>query len=382
MAVDKKTKQNFLLIAFGVLLYALLNNATVLSQLVGSLWTLVYPVALGFILAFILNVPMAGLERRAEKLTSRWKKRPNESAVSLCCLLITILGVLLVVAATMALLIPSLTESLVSLYDLVMSKWPEWSEVLRARNVDTSTINNFLNSLDAKNLLQSLTSGAGSLITTTVGAMSSLVSSLANIVLALIIACYVLLSKKTLCRQAKKLTRAYLPKKVAEYLIRAAGLVNTTYSRFFSGQCVEACILALMMFLFLTVFGMPYAALVAVLAAVCAFIPYIGSFVSCAVGAFLVLLVSPEQVLWFILLYIAVQFVENQFIYPHVVGSSVGLSPLWTLIAVLIGGNLMGVLGMVFFIPLVSVFQTLLTERTRRILREKDILSGDPPEKT
>jgi len=191
------------------------------------------------------------------------------------------------------------------------------------------------------------------------------------VLIALIIAIYVLLSKKDLARQVKRLLDAELKEKDVKYLCHVGSLVNGTYSKFLSGQCLEACILGGLIFIVFGIIGIPYASLIGVLTAVCAFVPYIGAFLSCAVGAFLVLLANPSQVILCVVVYFIVQFIENQFIYPQVVGTSVGLSPLWTLIAVFAGGQLMGLFGMIFFIPLTAVFVTLLREHTDALLAKK-----------
>ena len=128
------------------------------------------------------------------------------------------------------------------------------------------------------------------------------------------------------------------------------------------------------MFVAFCIFRLPYAGLVAMLTGVCAFVPYIGAFFSCGVGVLLTLIANPSQAILCFIVYQVVQFIENQFIYPHVVGNSVGLSPLWTLMAVMIGGKLFGLIGMIFFIPLVAVIYTLVREYTNKKLKEKKIL--------
>ena len=145
-----------------------------------------------------------------------------------------------------------------------------------------------------------------------------------------------------------------------------------------TGQCLEACILGGLIFVVFSILGIPYSALIGVLTAVLAFLPYVGAFFACALGMFLVLLAQPSKVLVCLIAYLAVQFVENQLIYPHVVGTSVGLSPLWTLIAVLVGGKLLGLFGMIFFIPLTAVLVTLLKEYTHYKLDKKNLIVTSP----
>ena len=153
-----------------------------------------------------------------------------------------------------------------------------------------------------------------------------------------------------------------------------ARLVENTYSKFLSGQCIEAIILGSLMFIAFSIFRLPYAGLIAILTTVCAFIPYVGAFVSCGVGVLLTLLNDPIQAILCFIVYEVVQFIENQFIYPRVVGTSVGLSPLWTFIAVLIGGKLFGIVGILFFIPLTSVIYSLVRDVTNIKLRKRDVL--------
>lgn len=148
-------------------------------------------------------------------------------------------------------------------------------------------------------------------------------------------------------------------------------LAHDTYAKFLSGQCVEVMILGTLIFLSFSVAGIPYAGLTAVLTAAFAFVPYIGGFLSCAFGILFTLLAAPNKALLCLIVYQATQFVENQFIYPHVVGNSVGLSPFWTLLAVLLGGKLFGVLGMIFFIPLMALVSQLLHESIERRLHTR-----------
>jgi len=376
--VKKSMRPYYFLVAFAIVLYAVLMNGSLVAKVFTGLWTIVYPVAVGFILAFILNVPMAGFERLLSKLSGKTKKPAKPQLIAVISLILTILAVLLVVALVIVLVIPSLVDSVTSLYNLIINKWPEWAAYFSQYDIDTSRVTQWLESLDLKNLLSQVTSGAGSIISTTVGAVSTVVSSLVSFSLSAVIACYVLLSKKTLTRQATKLVKAFCKPKLADRVLHTAGLTHRTFARFLSGQCLESSILGILIFIALAVFGIPYSGLIGVLTAVCAFIPYIGAFISCAIGAFLVLLTSPDQVIWCIVIYLVVQFVENQFIYPHVVGSSVGLSPLWTLVAVIIGGNFMGILGMIFFIPVVAVLMELLSEFTNNALRKKQAQNSRP----
>ena len=375
--MDKKLKHNFLLVAFGVALYAILMNIGAVYNLLGNILKLSLPVVIGFVLAFILNVPMKGFEKLFFKLSEKLKKEPKKKLISIISLCLTLICVIFVIAIIATMLIPELISSIESLYKLIVKKAPEGIEMLKSYDIDTTKISEWLSSFNFETLIGKITNSAGTIITSVVGFASSAVSGVSQFLISIIIAIYILLSKDKLSCQIKILMDAHLKKKTADKIYHICRLINDTYSKFLSGQCIEACILGVLIFISFSIFRMPYASLIGVLTAVCAFVPYIGAFASCFVGAFLILLVNPSQVVICVIVYLVVQFIENQFIYPNVVGTSVGLSPLWTLIAVLIGGSLMGLFGMIFFIPLCAVLLTLLKEHTNRVIEKKKTLSQE-----
>ena len=375
--MDKKLKHNFLLVAFGVALYAILMNIGAVYNLLGNILKLSLPVVIGFVLAFILNVPMKGFEKLFFKLSEKLKKEPKKKLISIISLCLTLICVIFVIAIIATMLIPELISSIENLYKLIVKKAPEWIEMLKSYDIDTTKISEWLSSFNFETLIGKITNSAGTIITSVVGFASSAVSGVSQFLISIIIAIYILLSKDKLSGQIKILMDAHLKKKTADKIYHICRLINDTYSKFLSGQCIEACILGVLIFISFSIFRMPYASLIGVLTAVCAFVPYIGAFASCFVGAFLILLVNPSQVVICVIVYLVVQFIENQFIYPNVVGTSVGLSPLWTLIAVLIGGSLMGLFGMIFFIPLCAVLLTLLKEHTNRVIEKKKTLSQE-----
>jgi len=372
----KNFKQYLLLIAFGVALFVGLSKYDVVLGLISSLFKIASPVLIGFLIAFILNVPMRGIERIIYRLFAKAKKPPKEKAVQVVALILTLLCVILVLLLVFRLVIPAVISSILSLYNTVVEKLPEWIDMLKERNIDTKMITQWMESIDIEKMINKVTKNASTFITEVVGFASTAVTSVTSFAMSFIISLYALLCKKDLCRQAKKLSQAFLKESVRNYLYHVASLINETYSKFLSGQCVEACILGTLIFIAFSIFNVPYAALTGVLTTVFAFVPFVGSFLSCFIGAFLVLIVDPSKVIVAVVVYLVVQFIENQFIYPHVVGTSVGLSSLWTLAAVLIGGKLFGVLGMIFFIPVMAVIIELLTEFTETTIAKKEKLKA------
>lgn len=370
--MDKETRKSMLLIAFGVSLFAALMNLTRVITAVGKCIELIFPVIVGLILAFILNVPMKKFEslfRRLKEKNGKMKKIP----VLKLSLFATILCIVALVYLVYTMFVPGLVSSVRSVTTIFMDNVPKWLAWLRTNGIDTAWISKQIASWDLNKVIAEITGSAGNVMNSIVTATTSAFSIAVNGLMGFVIAIYVLLSKESLVRQCKKMIYAHLKKNIADKICYVSKMVNDTYSKFFSGQCMEAVILGGLMFLSFTIFGLPYANLIAVLTAVLSFIPYIGAFVSCFIGALLILMVNPWKAVLSVIVYQVVQFVENQFIYPRVVGGSVGLAPLWTLSAALVGGNIFGVMGMIFAIPITAVLYVLIKDDANRRLERKKI---------
>ncbi len=237
--------------------------------------------------------------------------------------------------------------------------------------------NTGLEKIDLAGLVQKFLSMIGNSVSTIVGSAFSAIGILAgaviNVFIAVVFTIHCLFQKETLARQAKKLLYAFLPEKFSDNAIRIFRLANVTFSNFLSGQCIEVCILGCMFAISMAIFGMPYIPLVSVLVAVTAFIPVVGAWVGCVFGAFFILVANPMQAVWFVVMFLVIQQIENNLIYPRVVGTSIGLSGMWVLLAVAVGGELMGVAGMFLMIPFASVLYTLLSEATNKRLADKKV---------
>lgn len=369
--MDKSMKEKCLLIVFALALFAVFYNIQLVMGFLKQVGSITFPVVLGLVLAFVLNVPMNGFSKKIMKLADKLGRHPGQKLVNMVSLLLTIICIILVIFLAGWLLVPELINSVNSAYDMFREKWPELSALLQKYDIDTDYITTWLAGFNADTLIKNIVNGAGSVANHVVDVASTTVSGVVSAGVAIVVSIYVLLSKITLSRHCRKICYAYLKKRTADRIYHVAVLLKDTYARFLSGQCVEAIILGLLILTAFTIFRLPYAGITAMLTSICAFIPYIGAFCACGIGALLTLLAEPSKVIVCIIVYLVVQFIENQFIYPNVVGSSVGLSPLWTLIAVFVGGKLFGLLGMILFIPLAAVMYTLVKEDANRRLEIK-----------
>ena len=389
MHLDKKLLRNLFLCAAGcvVLSWILLDTERV-RALLGGVWNLISPFVVGAAIAFVFNVPMRAIE--LQLLSIR-----NEKIRRTLSMLLTVAGFALVVTFVVELLVPQIQLTVQSLQQtipafversagkimLFMEENPEikaW--VLESTNLESINWSEIL-----RNTLKVVGDSVSSVMGSAFNVIGNVTSGIVNAVISIVFALYCLARKDILARQAKRMTYSVLPEHVSDEVIRIFRLTNTTFSSFISGQCLEALILGCLFAVAMAIFQMPYIPLVSVIIAVTALIPVVGAFVGCIVGAFFILVNDPVQALTFVAMFLVIQQLENNLIYPRVVGTSIGLPGMWVLLAVSVGGKLMGVGGMLVMIPLASVLYTLLREFTDKRLAQRNIpaekLENPPPER-
>lgn len=350
-----------------------INYIKVLGLLAAAV-NMAAPFILGAAIAFVLNVPMRRIESSLSHVLKKGSRLLRPVSMALSILLVA--GVLFLVMFVVA---PQLVSTLLGLQSSIpvfFGEVRQWLEQLFAENPQI-LINMEQIQIDWQQLfndsLKFLKNGAGSMLDTTFSAAISIVNGMSTFLIGFIFSIYILLQKENLIRQIKKLLAAFLPERTVEGIVRIAALTSRTFSNFFTGQCMEAVILGSMFFIVLVVLRLPYALLIGVLIAFTALIPVFGAFIGWAVGAFLMLIISPMDALLFSVVFFTLQQIEGNMIYPHVVGNSVGLPSIWVLVAVTLGGSMMGVVGMLIFIPLCSVLYTLLRDTVNERLKRRKL---------
>ncbi|MBS5703591.1 MAG: AI-2E family transporter, partial [Butyricicoccus pullicaecorum] len=337
---------------------------------------------IGGAIAFILNVPMRFVEgklfprRYGRKRNPLYRMRRVLSLLLTLALVIAALCVLLLMVVpemarsflTMRDRIPEFFNQLIVYVDSLAREYPEIFAEIQAFATDWSKA-------DWKTIGETVWNffANGNVLGSTFNVASTIIGSVANFTIGLVFAIYLLLQKEKLGGQFKRVLYSFAPENKADRFLEICQLSSDTFSSFISGQCLEACILGLMFFFSMSLLRMPYAMVISILIAVTALIPIFGAFIGCGVGIFLILIVSPLQALWFLILFLVLQQVEGNLVYPHVVGSSVGLPSIWVLMAVTLGASTMGVVGMIINIPLFSIVYTLLRETVRNRLRTRGI---------
>ena len=369
------------LIAFAVLLYLGIQNLAVVLKYVKLLWGLLLPFVLGGAMAFVLNVPMSFIERHLFG-KAREKNKAGRTAAKLArpvSLVLSIVFVILLILIVVLVVAPEIGTTLVSVGKKVEEDIPLAQKWITDTFSGDSEIVKWASAIeiDPQKILDSIVSvlknGADNLVSSTITVTMGIVSMAVNFAIGFVFACYVLLQKEKLGKQVLKATYAILPVKVVEYQSHVCTLASKIFASFITGQCIEAVILGSMFFVTMTIGRFPYAMLIGVLISFTALIPVFGGIIGCWVGFFLILMVSPLKAFMFLGLFLILQQIEGNLIYPHVVGNSVGLPAIWVLVAVTLGGNLMGIVGMLIFIPLVSVLYALFREWVYARLDKKKV---------
>ncbi len=376
---SKFMKKAIFLIAFAILFMWLLENIVVVFSLIKTLFSIISPFMWGLVLAFLLNGPMRFFEKRIP-----WNKgilsKASLGARKGISYLMTLLLFILILSLISFIIIPELINTLQD----IINKSSTYAG--KIQNFVTTFIMNNRQLMDWAKFIEfdweqfkesSIEFTKNSLISalqSTLNFSISIASGTIDFALTFVFSIYVLFQKKKLARQMKKLIVALCPSKVSEKIFYIADLSNKIFSNFLHGQLLEAIILGLLFFIAMTIFGFPYPLMISVTIAVTSIIPIFGAFIGAFVGALLILVIDYKMAFWFVIMFLVIQQIEGNLIYPHVVGKASGLPSMWILVAVTVGGSLLGVLGILLFIPIFSILYTLLGEYVNKRLREKSML--------
>ena len=388
MQIDKKTVRNIFMIAVGAIaFYWVLHETDQFKNLWTGLVNVLSPFVLGAAIAFIVNVPMRAVERQLAFIRKDGLRRTISIILTFIVIILVITGVILLlvpqISDTVQSLIPQLTDFFLRLENKIVLFLENNPELLQWVSSTTG-----LQSFDWSGLIQkavSMLKNSVSLIATgAFSAVGGVTSAIVDIVIGLVFSLYCLARKEILARQGRRILYAFLPERFCDESIRVMRLTNSTFSNFISGQCLEALILGCLFAVAMAIFKLPFIPLISVLIAITALVPIVGAFVGCILGAFFILVNDPFQALVFVAMFLVLQQIEGNLIYPKVVGTSIGLPGMWVLVAVTVGGDLMGIAGMLVMIPISSVLYTLLREFTIKRVEERQIdpdkLRDHPPE--
>lgn len=367
-------KSIYKLVLFTAVLCWCLWNYKVSLGILGTAYDIIFPFLVGAFIAFIVNVLMTKLEYFWEIVFSKGPllkiKRP-------ACMVVSFLLIFAVVAFTIILVVPELQHSIRTLGKLIPPAMVKLNTFLHEKAIQFNVSAADWQQLHDQwmvlqnNLLQYIQSNKSLLLSRTWNATTSVVGVLTELVIGFVAAVYLLLEKDVLARNARRTIYAFCSKERADYIVNAARTTHEICTGYVGGQLLVAFLLGCMCFIGMLILGLPYALVESVLVGVLALIPILGTFFSAAIGCFLILVAAPAKIWCFIILFLILQRIEGDLLYPRIVGKSVGLSELWVLAAVTIGASLGGIMGMILCVPLFSVIYRLFSQKVAVELDKK-----------
>ena len=368
MNINKKSERQIirLIIFSGIVLWAVFNYK-IFIDFVSFVIKLFLPLIVGIAIAFIINVPMKQIERKVFNID----KRKHKKMIRVISLVLSIVIIFGVIGLILFLVIPELISAINMVGQTIPKDFTWVNDIANKLSDLYPSLEQYIKEIDTKSLIETSINSAGNFVTVIIGFLSSLISRIIIFFIGFILSIYILLDKENLARQCNKLMTAFVSDDVRNNVIKVVKLSNTTFTNFITGQCLDAILIATLLFIVMSVLHIPYALIIAVLFAVTALIPYIGAFIALAVGVLLIAVTNPIMSLWYVIIFFTLQQLDENFTYPKIVGKSVGLPALWALLAALIGGSVFGFIGVIISIPLSSIIYALFREYVNERIEKK-----------
>ena len=372
MKVKKPVKTALLLILFAVCLNAAVNHLDVVGRSLAHFFGLLSPILIGFLMAFLLSIPVNALEKRIIKPHGKRALRLQKALQRPVSIILSVLMIVGVVGFISYTVIPNLFTSIHTLF----AKMPQMIEDLKASVVpyreQIPEVVAWLEGLTIDwtgiesriaGFFQNNSSYASQMIDTVVSAAFSVFGQMFSMVFALIIAFTAVSQKEKLAEQAKNALYAFSQPARADAIAEYVRKIGRIFSSFISGQVLEAFILGMIIMVGMLIFRFPNVLAISSLFMLMAFVPIVGAWVSAAVGAVMIFASAGiGKMLGFILMVIILQWVEGNLIYPKVMGKRIGLPSLWVLVAITLGSGALGAIGMLILVPIFAVVYQLLNE--------------------
>lgn len=372
------TKKILGIIAAAIVMFAIAQNFGSTLDFLGTAFSVLAPLIVGGCIAFIINVPMSFFE---ELFLKKCKFSKNKFLTALARPLALIISILLLGAVLIILIViiipeiastiltisnnfPTYIQNIIAWTKSLYDQYPQIAQILQGIQIDWTEV--------SATGLQIIKITAETIVGSTIAIAGNLIGGMVSFFLSFVLSIYILFQKEKISRHAVRALNAFLSEKKVAVVMKIARLTFSTFSRFLSGQCIEACILGCLVFIAMSIFNFPFAIMISVLIAVFSFIPMFGVYIACGFGALLMILQGdPLQAVLFFLMFVVIQQMEGNLIYPHVVGGSVGLSPIIVLSAIVVGGGFFGLTGMLISVPLSAVLCALYKDFVTNRLQKK-----------
>lgn len=371
----------------GILFYTVLQNTDLVAGWLSALGQILSPIFIGIIIAFIINLPLRFFENKVFARLNRKNGRIWPKLRRGVCLFLSVLTLLGIVALVIGLILPQVKDTAVSMLKALPKQADNLIEDVKDWVVKLNLpvdMTKFFSEIDwnsiSKSLLSGITNTGGTVIVSTIDITSGIVGGLFNFVVGFALSLYILGSKEKLTAQLKRLSAAILSEKLHKKVLHVSRMSVDIFTGFITGQLTEALLIGIWCYLGMLVFNMPYAIMVSALISVTALIPVFGALIGTGFGALMIMFVSPLKAVGFVIYIIIIQQIDNNVIYPRIMGNSVGLPGIWVLCAVTVGGSLFGALGMLLSVPFCAVIYALTREFVVKKEKKKAAVAiGDAP---
>lgn len=351
---------NFIVIALSILLFFFIRNFSGIFAQVEKIFSILAPFIYGFVIAYILSIPMKYIENN---VLSFLDKKNKFKLKRMLAVTITYVIAGVAIGIIFSILIPQLAESIMTLVENI----PEYgasveniiSDIVIKTNMDVSVVNELVN--DFRNLSSYLANLAGTIVTSLFQFSAYITQYILNIVLGTIISIYILTSKEKFFAQGKKILYAFLPEKTVEYIITLTRTSNKIFIGFLGGKLLDSLIIGVICFISMSIMGMPYPLLVSFIIGITNIVPVFGPFIGAIPSIIIIFIASPIKALWFAIFVLVLQQFDGNILGPKILGNSIGVSAFWVIFAILVGNGIFGFVGMIIGVPLFAVIYTIIT---------------------
>lgn len=388
MDLSKKNIKKILgIITFGIVLFTLSQNLSSVASFLSGTLTVFASTIIGFCLAFILNIPMNVLENKVFKGLKNSKKKVANKSLRPLSLITTVILSIGFIVLLLFIIIPQLHDSILLIIERVPAyyqsfvSWVDDMVIRFGLDISTEILHNPKINIDTITAMAEKLftfDGASDILSTTMGVTSSVLSGVSNVIIGFIIAIYILAEKEKIGNFTNRILERILPEKAYGKTLEICSVASGSFANFITGQVTDAFILAVLCFIGMNIFRFPSAAVISVIIGITALIPVIGPLIGEFIGCFIIFMESPLKALLFLIFVLILQAIDNNFIYPKIVGKSVGLPGILVLLAVIIGGNFGGILGILLGVPTASAVYALVVAW----LNNKDNLVNEAVEVT
>jgi len=355
-------------------LYLAIVYWRVIGAAVSKFFGALFPLFVGFVIAYVINILMSFYERVFLK---KIKNVNAKRFIRTICLVAAILTLLAIAALIIGLVVPQLVSCVRLIIDMLPGAVENLVNYFENLPVMPKEIIEFLQGLNVQEMISKMaeiiTSGVGNVMDTVVRVASSVFSGAVTTFLSIIFAIYLLAGKDSLCLKVGRVFNHYVPEKIRNRIYYVLNILDECFHKYIVGQCTEAVILGGLCTLGMTVLRLPYAAMIGALVAFTALIPVAGAYIGAGIGAFMILMVSPIKALVFLIFIVVLQQLEGNLIYPKVVGNSIGLPSILVLAAVTVGGGIMGIGGMLLGVPVTAAIYKIIKDDMNKNFNNKSI---------